>query len=128
MQINTLVLLRAGVGISMLGHGLVRMPKIQEFSDWMRGLFKESMLPDVMVMPFSYALPFVELTLGILLLLGLFARYATLAGALLMMLIIFGTCLIEKYAWMPNQMAHLGFFIAVYYFACAEKGEPVSIG
>ncbi len=45
-MINTsFLLLRVAIGTSLLGHGLVRLPKLPAFSQWMVGLFAKSMLP-----------------------------------------------------------------------------------
>lgn len=58
------ILLRLGVGISMFGHGLVRLLKLNSFSNWLVIEFKKSVLPEFIVIPFSYALPFAEFLVG----------------------------------------------------------------
>lgn len=72
MNAIVFLLLRLGIGISMFGHGLVRLPKLNAFSQWMVGSFAKSMLPAELVRPFSMVLPFAELAIGFLLLIGLF--------------------------------------------------------
>lgn len=105
----TFVLLRLGIALSMFGHGLVRMPKLEKFSGWMVGNFEKSFLPEWMVVPFSYVLPIAELVVGILLLLGLFTRISLIAGAIVMLTLIFGTTLIESWDSLPSQLIHLAY-------------------
>jgi thiosulfate dehydrogenase (quinone) large subunit len=95
-------LCRITIGTSLFGHGLIRMPILSGFSGWMTGQFKNSMLPQEMVLPFSYILPFAELTVGILLLIGLFTRQTLTAGAALMILLIFGSTMIQQWEAIPS--------------------------
>lgn len=100
------LLLRLAVGLSFLGHGLVRLPKLHEFSQWMLGLFETSVLPRFLVLPFSYFLPVAEFVVGVLLVLGVFTKQALVAGAIVMLTLIFGSCLIEEWNAIPSQLIH----------------------
>ena len=104
------LLARLAVGMSMFGHGLVRLPKLQDFSQWMVGQFEKSMLPEIIVTPFSYILPITELLVGIFLLIGLFTRQALVAGSLVMIALIFGSSMIEEWGAIPSQLIHAAFF------------------
>ena len=104
------LLARLAVGMSMFGHGLVRLPKLQSFSHWMVGQFEKSMLPEIIVTPFSYILPITELLVGIFLLIGLFTRQALVAGSLVMIALIFGSSMIEEWGAIPSQLIHAAFF------------------
>lgn len=110
-------MLRLAIGLSMFGHGLVRLPKLQTFSDGMLKEFSNSMLPQALVLPFSYVLPMVEFSVGLLLLLGLFTRMASLVGAITMLFLIWGTCLIENFGALPSQFIHVFFFAVLLHFA-----------
>ncbi|WP_428659818.1 DoxX family protein [Runella sp.] len=110
MNTHSFLILRLAAAASMFGHGLVRVPKLPGFSAWMLSNFEKSMLPTALVTPFSYALPVLELVTGILLLLGLFTRQALYLGALIMLILIFGSCMIEKWDWLPSQLLHTGLF------------------
>lgn len=103
-------LLRIGIAVSMLGHGLVRMPKLAGFSAWMTKSFEHSLLPAALVKPFSYILPFAELFTGIFLLVGLFTKQALIAGSVVMIVLVFGTTMIENWDALPSQLIHLAFF------------------
>ncbi|MFP9097794.1 DoxX family membrane protein [Flavobacterium sp. RHBU_24] len=109
MNTTVYFLLRLGAGVSFFGHGLVRLPKLAGFADWMSHSFQEAMLPGFIVTPFAYSLPLVEFFVGLLLLFGLFTKFALKAGASIMLLLIFGTCLIENWEAIPSQLLHLAF-------------------
>ncbi|MBC9933855.1 DoxX family membrane protein [Chitinophaga qingshengii] len=112
MENNTIAfaLLRMAVAASMFGHGLVRLPKLSGFSQWMVTSFEKSMLPRTLVLPFSYVLPIAEFAIGLLLILGLFTRPALIAGGIVMMMLIFGTTLIEDWHSLGSQLIHAAFF------------------
>ena len=109
-NITTFLLLRLAIGASMFGHGLVRLPKLEKFSAWMLGIFEKSMLPQALILPFSYALPIAEFLTGLLLIIGLFTRQALIGGAVLMIILIFGTAMIENWDAIPSQLIHVAFF------------------
>ena len=119
-SVNTSYLLaRAAVATSMLGHGLVRFPKLTAFSQWMTGQFQKSALPEALVQPFSYAVPFIEFAVGLFLLIGLFTRASLVAGGILMILLIFGSSMIEEWGSIPSQLIHAAFFAGL--LAVPEK-------
>src|SRR6478735_3598368 len=104
MDTYAFLIVRLGIATSMLGHGLVRLPKLNAFSQWMVGSFEKSLLPQVMVVQFSYVLPIAEFAIGLLLFTGLFTKPAALAGAAVMLLLIFGTTLVENWEAIPSQL------------------------
>lgn len=115
---NTLAFLivRLAIAISMLGHGMVRLPKLSAFSQWMVGSFEKSLLPKALVAPFSYILPVAELSIGLLLLTGLLTKPAAVAGAVVMLLLIFGTTMTENWEALPSQLIHIIFFAILLQF------------
>jgi len=115
------LLLRLVAGVSLLGHGLVRLPKLGGFSQWMTATFAKSMLPQTLVMPFSYVLPIAEFTIGLLLMLGLFSSKAILAGVIVMLLLMFGTCMIENWEALPSQMIHALILILLLQFIAGNN-------
>ncbi|WP_240199588.1 DoxX family protein [Sphingobacterium siyangense] len=115
------LMLRLVAGISFFGHGLVRLPKLTAFSQWMTETFSKSMLPQSLVTPFSYILPVAEFTIGILLLLGIFSPKAIIAGLVVMIILMFGTCLIENWEALPSQMMHAIILVVLYQFISANS-------
>lgn len=116
MNTTSFLLLRLGIGVSMFGHGLVRLPKLAGFSKWMVTSFEKSLLPSAIVTPFSYALPILEFGIGTLLILGLLTKQALLAGSIVMLLLLLGTTLIENWEALPSQLIHLVFFAILIQF------------
>ena len=121
------LLARLAVGMSMFGHGLVRLPKLQGFSHWMVGQFEKSMLPEIIVTPFSYILPIAELLVGIFLLIGLFTRQALVAGSLVMIALIFGSSMIEEWGAIPSQLIHAAFFSILLIFEKSYNSFAVDL-
>lgn len=103
------LLSRLAIGLSFFGHGLVRLPKLDGFSKWMMGQFSKSFLPDVLVLPFSYALPILEFAAGLMIIIGLFTRQGLLLAGLVTLALIFGTTMIENWDALPSQLIHIAF-------------------
>lgn len=106
-------LARLAIGVSMFGHGLVRLFKLNGFSAWMVHSFEKSILPETAVVIFSRVLPFAEFLTGLLLVLGLFTETALKAGAVIMIMLLFGTTLIENWDSIPTQLIHVAFFVVL---------------
>ncbi|PKA97281.1 thiosulfate dehydrogenase [quinone] large subunit [Flavobacteriaceae bacterium MAR_2009_75] len=111
MKRNTLhYFLRLPLAVSMFGHGVVRLPKLQIFSSWMMETMAESLIPQFLILPFSYALPIVELLIGLFMLIGFYIRYAVIAGIIVMSLLILGSCSIENWGAVGTQLLHAIYF------------------
>lgn len=100
---------RLAIGLSFFGHGLVRLPKLDGFSKWMTGQFSKSVLPDFLVLPFSYALPILEFVVGLMIVIGLFTKQGLLLAGLVTLALIFGTTMIENWDALPSQLIHVAF-------------------
>ncbi|MET0573268.1 MAG: DoxX family membrane protein [Pedobacter agri] len=100
---------RLAIGLSFFGHGLVRLPKLAGFSNWMVSQFSKSLLPEFLVVPFSYILPFAEFIAGLLIIIGLFTRQGLLLAGLISAALIFGTTMIENWEALPSQLIHVAF-------------------
>ncbi len=103
------MIVRLAIGLSMFGHGLVRLPKLQAFSQGMVKTFENSMLPELLTTPFSYVLPFAELIFGFLLIIGLFSRVSAIGTAAVLLTLIFGSTLIENWDVITSQLVHIAF-------------------
>ena len=102
--------LRISMGINFFGHGLVRLTKLQDFADGMTAGFEKSWLPQVLVHAFSTALPFLEFTIGLLLMIGFKTRIAAMSGASLIVMLLFGCSTVENWEAMGIQMIYAGLF------------------
>lgn len=79
----------------------------------MVGQFQHSILPEAIVLPFAFALPVAEFLIGFLLIVGLFTRQALIAGAIVMILLIFGCTTIENWDPIALQLVHVLFLTAL---------------
>ncbi|ODS83293.1 MAG: DoxX family protein [Cytophagaceae bacterium SCN 52-12] len=111
MKTNAYLITRLAIGATIFGHGLVRLPKLGEFAQGTAESFEKSILPAAVVLPFGYLIAVSEFIIGLLVLAGLFTRQASVAGGLLMILLIAGTSLIENWGAIPSQLLHTLFFI-----------------
>lgn len=110
------LLVRLTIGASLLGHGLVRLPKLAAFHAQMTAEFTKSMVPAVGVSACSYALPFAELIIGALLLAGVLTRTAAIAGGLVMVVLVLGATSIEHFNVIGDQLVHALFLVGVIAF------------
>lgn len=108
-------LARITLGINFLGHGLVRLPKLEVFRNWMVKYFEGTMLPAGIVSPFATVLPFIEFALGLFLIIGMFTKQTLIASALLIIILLFGTCIKEAWDAAGSQMLY-ALFIAMLLF------------
>ncbi len=106
-QLSRLVL-RVGLGINMLMHGLVRIPKLPAFVAKSSAGFVNTLLPEFLTTGFLYVLPFAELTCGLLILLGgQFSKWGYTLGGLIIAALLFGTTLKEDWATAGTQTVYV---------------------
>jgi thiosulfate dehydrogenase [quinone] large subunit len=98
------LMLRFTLGLSILMHGLVRLPHLGAFADGLVKLFVETPLPAAMVRPFAVGLVYGETIVGLLILLGLWTRWSLLLGAMTMAALVFGTALRSDWNTLAIQM------------------------
>ena len=106
-------ILRFTLGVSILMHGLVRLPHLSAFADGMVRQFAETPLPATIVRPFALSLVFVEAIDGLLLLLGLWTRWALVLGTLFMASLVFGTALRSDWNTLAIQMLYASIYSAL---------------
>ena len=115
------LILRLSLGINMFLHGVVRIPKIDNFSAGIVESFSGTILSQDMVIIFAYGLPYVELIIGFLLIVGLFTSESLLAGALLIATLIFGSALKENWSLISSQMLYSILFFMLSYLIQFNK-------
>jgi thiosulfate dehydrogenase (quinone) large subunit len=107
------VMLRFTLGLGIFMHGVVRLPHLRAFGDGMVKQFAETPLPAAIVRPFALSLVFAETIIGLLLLLGLWTRWALLLGAALMASLVFGTALRSDWETLAIQMLYALIYAAL---------------
>lgn len=121
---TTYLFLRLPIAISLLGHGLVRIPKFEMFSNWMVRSMEKSAIPSFLIVPFSYILPIVEFLIGLSLLIGFQTKYTIYSGLVLMSLLILGSASIENWSAIEAQLLHSVYLVGLLWFY--EKYKPLS--
>ncbi len=84
------LVMRLGMGFTFFFFGLRKVLMYPGIADIFRERFAETWLPDILVAAFGYSIPFVELILGALVVLGLFTRPALYLMGLTMVTLNFG--------------------------------------
>lgn len=104
-------LLRAMLGVNIAMHGISRiLMGVGVFAAGIEKQFAATPLPHFAVAAFGHALPWAEATIGLLILFGVATRAALVAGALLMIVLTFGTSLLQNW-----QVAGLQLIYAIAY-------------
>lgn len=119
--------LRLPIAISLLGHGLVRIPKLHTFSEWMVTTMEKSMIPKLVIVLFGYVLPIFEAILGILLLINFKTKYTLYSALVLMSILIFGSCSIENWSAIEAQLLHSFYLFGLFWFYEKFKTEESSL-
>lgn len=100
-------LLRVTLGTIFLTTGIVKfLFGIGNFAAGLQTQFAGK-LPIFMVIPFAYALPFLEVTVGAFLLLGLFNSLALIAAGLLLMTLTFGKTAVNDSATVAGNLVYV---------------------
>ncbi|PPK88037.1 thiosulfate dehydrogenase [quinone] large subunit [Neolewinella xylanilytica] len=120
-------LARLPIGFSFFGHGFVRIFKLQAFAESMAGGFEDTLFPTGLALGFAYVLPFLELVLGLSLILGAAMRRSSAAGVALVCILIFGSSFQENWSSIATQMFY-GLYLSLLYLFADYNGYAVSPG
>lgn len=114
-------ILRLSFGANILLHGLSRLLNGRAaFLAYLTHYFEHSHLIPASSLPaFGAVLPWVETTLGLLLMLGLFSRFTLIAGALVMAVLVIGTNLAQD--WLVSGLQLIYCFL--YYYLLIHLGQ-----
>lgn len=104
------LLARLALGLNIAMHGLTRIPRFGDFKSYLTKEFAGSPLPQGLVDISAVGIVAAEAVIGVLLLLGLFQRQALIAGGALMLMLLFGVCLIWNWNAAGAQMMYVLFF------------------
>lgn len=113
------LLLRLPLGILFFFAGLNKiLGGYGNFVRWIvTDMGEKTWLPNALLYPYGYALPFLELALGGLLILGLWTRPALLATGLLLLSLMFGKVLAQDHATVANIANYCLIAAVGYYFS-----------
>lgn len=120
--------LRLPIAISLAGHGLVRLPKLQTFTEGMVKSMEKSAIPEALIMLFGYVLPFLEAIIGISLLIGFKPKLTIYSTIALMSILILGSSSIENWSAIEAQLLHSLYLFALLWFYLkysSEENQPL---
>ena len=103
-------LARLALGLSIAVHGYGRLPNLVAFANGMVKQFSATFLPSPLVYITGFGIAIGEAVLGTLLVFGLLLRPALVIGTLLMLLLIFGSTLIQQWDIASVQMIYVAFY------------------
>ena len=107
-------LLRVTFGLNIFLHGTSRLlGGIGNFVSGLIKMFQNTVLPTAVVVPFGYALPWLEAALGLLIIVGFRTREALVAGSLLMLALTFGTALRQDWDVAGVQLLYTAIYAAL---------------
>lgn len=109
-------LLRVTLGVLLLFAGVGKfVGGVAEFTSGLTGRFEETLLPGSLVALSGQILPFVEVGLGSLLVLGLFTVPALFGASVLMLTLTFGTTVVEDHAAVGRNVLYaVSFFVLLW--------------
>jgi len=114
-------ILRLSFGVNIMLHGVSRLlAGPSGFLAYLNHYFEHApLIPKSSLPLFGAVLPPVEAALGLLLLLGLFTRFALIAGGLVMTALVFGTNLAQDWNVAGLQLI----YCFLYYYLLAHRRE-----
>ena len=128
-------LLRLSLGVNFFCHGFFRvLSGTALFADATAQHLAKGPLPHGLVYLLAFSIPWIELLLGIALILGVFTRIALIAGMLFLMLLTVGITSIQDWATAGQQLMYsLVFFVLLFTLqhnriavdAVAQRRKPV---
>jgi thiosulfate dehydrogenase [quinone] large subunit len=92
------------IGVVLLFAGIAKFPGISGFVTYITSQFEKTWLPKALLLPYAYALPFVEVALGVLLLLGIARNAVLFVTGLLFITLTFGQLLLSQPTVFQNAM------------------------
>jgi len=114
--------LRATLGVNIMLHGVARLlGGPGHFVSTLTQQFRSTPLPQPVVAAFAYSLPWIEAVLGLLVLIGLFTRVALALGALLILVLTFGSSLLQNWDVAGLQLIYAAVYAALLAWVSANR-------
>lgn len=111
----TLLFARLLLGANLFFHGVARLQSEEAFTHYLKGtesLFQAvALIPPGLVHLHLSILPWIESVLGLLLILGWMRKLALLTGASVLLSLVIGMCLLQKWDVVGTQMVYGLFYI-----------------
>lgn len=116
---------RLAIGLSILFHGAIRIPKLSYFAHSHLAMFEHTFIAGMPTLIFGYLIPFFEAGTGLLLLIGgKLTRYGLLLGITTMGILMFGASVSEKFDLLVSMLLHLiVFYVLLNHPLTSEPGR-----
>ena len=92
------------IGVVLLFAGIAKFPNVSGFATYITSQFEKTWLPKALLVPYGYALPFAEVILGALLLLGIARNAVLFITGLMFITLTFGQILLAQPIVFNNAM------------------------
>jgi thiosulfate dehydrogenase (quinone) large subunit len=104
---------RLALGMNIAMHGLTRLPNINGFASALVKQFGKTFLPAQLVYVTGYGIAIGEAIIGTCLFFGLLLRPVLVLGTLLMLLLLFGSTLIQQWEIAYIQLIYIAFYVGL---------------
>ncbi len=112
-------LFRLTLGLDIFLHGAMRyVTGVGAWVDSTAKLFENTILPVPLVHGFLMTLPILEVVIGALTIIGLYTRFALIAGAVMILSLVLGTGFRQDWTTVGSQMLY-----AAYYYLMIARLE-----
>ena len=113
-KVAAYTLLRLSLGVNLLGHGVFRiLSGVSIFAATTAEHMSKSPLPLGFVLGFAYVIPWIELLLGLGLIVGLLTRVALILGAIFIMALTVGVTSNQQWDVAGQQLLYSLIFIVL---------------
>ena len=106
-------LARVALGLNIAIHGYSRLPNLVGFASGMVKQFAATFLPSPLVYITGFGIAIGEAVIGTVLVFGLLLRPTLVIGILLMLLLIFGSTLIEQWEIVSVPLITVAFYVGL---------------
>jgi len=82
----------------------------------MQNTFEATLIPEFLVTPMAYVIPFAELIIGLLLIINKFTRQTLIVTFILMNILVIGCSFAQRWDVVGLQTTYIGFLFLLLYF------------
>ena len=109
-------LMRLALGVNFFGHGFFRiLSGVGAFAEHTAQNMSKGPLPPALTLAFAHAIPWIEVSIGMLLIAGLATQYVLIVGALFMVALTFGTTSVQNWTAAGDQLVYsVAFFFLLW--------------
>lgn len=116
------LLMRVALGVNMFGHGFFRiMTGVSAFANGVGSAIGKGPLPHGPTLAFAYCIPWIEVVVGVMLIIGLFTHSALIAGSAFMIALTIGTTSVQNWSRAGTQLEYSVVFFGLLWLVEANS-------